>query len=94
MDSAKEELFGLVSHSNMRFYAHENGDFLHIGVWVSSTQSQGLHAFGASQQLVLHYALLREWAVELRVKPWPRTLAQFVADWNIDRINDLMPPPA
>lgn len=54
LDSAKDELFGLVSHSCVRFYAHENGDFLHVGVWVSSTQSQGLHAFGVSQQLVLY----------------------------------------
>lgn len=76
-------VFSLIRRNNLkpvRLYTSDSGNFLHVGLWLSTSQTQGSDSNLMSRIIVKLYHILRRWSLQAQESGRARSLAQYLAD--------------
>lgn len=76
-------VFSLIRRNNLkpvRLYTSDSGNFLHVGLWLSTSQTQGSDSRPTSRIIVKLYHILRRWSLQAQESGTARSLAQYLAD--------------
>lgn len=78
-----EKVFNLMRWNKLRpvrLYTSDSGKFLHVGLWLRTSQTQGPNVAPTSRLIVKLYNILRRWSLQAQGSGRAKSLAKSLAD--------------